>query len=297
MDRYLRALSVVAETGNLTAAANRLNLTQSAVTKHIKRLETDFGAPLITRGPRGVTLTPAGERLAERARAIELQYLYASEEVAALASNEREQLRLGAGPLYHMHYLPLAFETLVREFPRTRLDVMADIGANTVPLLRLGELDMVFGELDTEDDIEGIEKLPMTETEQACVMRADHPLASGRLDAEALSGQTWIVYQHDDKVHAQLKRYFFQRGLPPPRIAVFTSSFATGLRIVSCSDYLMVAPSGLAPVVKAAGLVMRKQDGSIWCMNTGILVRRTGRGFPIVERLIELMGSLTAGGQ
>ena len=294
MDRQLRAFLGIAELGNLTAAADRLGLTQPSLTKLVKRLEIEFGAPLFDRLPRGVALTPAGERLFRRARTIEMEYRYAVEEIAALVRGERDVLRVGAGPLYHMRYIPPAFEVLVREYPETRLEVVADINSNTIPLLRTGEIDLVLGEIDYEEEMNGIDRIVMTRTETACAMRADHHLVDQPLTPAALSGQTWIVYQHDDKVHANLRRYFLERGLPPPHIAVVTSSFATGLRLVSCSDYLMIAPAGLEPVITAAGQSMRQPEDPISSFDTGVWVRQSSHGFPIVVRLIELIRDLTA---
>jgi DNA-binding transcriptional LysR family regulator len=63
--RQLRAFSVLAHLGNVTRAAQELNLTQGAVSHSMKALEKEIGCPLFTRGRRGVTLTPAGKRLQE----------------------------------------------------------------------------------------------------------------------------------------------------------------------------------------------------------------------------------------
>jgi DNA-binding transcriptional LysR family regulator len=59
----LRSFVTVAEMGGVTRAANQLNLTQSAVSLQIKRLEATFNAPLLARQGRGVVLTTQGEQL------------------------------------------------------------------------------------------------------------------------------------------------------------------------------------------------------------------------------------------
>src|SRR5688500_7966747 len=64
----LRSFMTVAETGGVTRAAGQLNLTQSAVSLQIKRLEDAFGRPLFERTGRGVTLTAHGEQLVDHAR-------------------------------------------------------------------------------------------------------------------------------------------------------------------------------------------------------------------------------------
>lgn len=66
----LRSFVVVAQEGSFTRAATRLHLTQSAVSAHLRRLEEQAGAPLVTRTTRSLALTPDGEVLLGYARAI-----------------------------------------------------------------------------------------------------------------------------------------------------------------------------------------------------------------------------------
>lgn len=66
----LRSLLAVADNGGFTRAAQRLHLTQSAISAHIRRLESEAGHKLLERTTRSVSLTPAGARLAGYARTI-----------------------------------------------------------------------------------------------------------------------------------------------------------------------------------------------------------------------------------
>ena len=67
--RHLRLLQAVIESGGLSAAAERLHLTQSAISHQLKALETVLEQPLVERGARPVQLTPAGKRLLQLADA------------------------------------------------------------------------------------------------------------------------------------------------------------------------------------------------------------------------------------
>src|SRR5579884_3586033 len=83
--RLLRTFTAVAEEGNLTRAAQRLFVSQPALTKQIRQLEARVGARLFTRLHAGMALTPAGRALAERAPALLAEWDRALREVAEAA--------------------------------------------------------------------------------------------------------------------------------------------------------------------------------------------------------------------
>ncbi|MEJ1158436.1 LysR family transcriptional regulator [Prosthecomicrobium sp. N25] len=293
MDRKIRAFLAIVEEGTLTAAAERVALAQPSLTKLLKRLEAELGAPLFERLPRGVVLTPFGERFHERARRIEAEYRFAVEELRALKNGHLPVLNIGAGPLYHMLHIPIVCEALTREFPRTRLNVVAAINRVTMPMLARGELDVVCGELSPEEQIYGVDSIPLMEAEQGIIMRRGHRLADAPMDADHLAGETWVLFQHDDRVLRALER-FMGAGRHAFTVAVTTSSHATGLRIVSGSDYLMLGPAQLAPVIEEAGLLVRRPITPIRRFETGVSLRHSARSIPIVARLVELVAASTA---
>ena len=94
--RQLKAFVAIAEARTFTAAAQRTNYTQAALSMQIKQLEREVGVPLFTRMPRRVVLTEAGERLMARAQHILREHDAALAELAELAGAERGRLRLGS---------------------------------------------------------------------------------------------------------------------------------------------------------------------------------------------------------
>lgn len=294
MDRKIRAFLAIVEEGTLTAAAGRIGLAQPSLTKFLQRLERELGAKLFERRMRGMELSSFGKAFLVHARRIEAEYKFATEEIAAMKHGGVPLLRIGAGPLYHMLHLPNALTGLVREFPGTRIDVFADNNLVTIPKLQRGEIDVVCGEIETEQPLYGMESVELLTADMGIVMRPDHPRAAQPMVPEALADRTFVLFQHDDRALTALARYLGARGFNH-RVALSTSSFATGLRLVRATDYLMLAPAQLRPAIEEAGLIVRTPEEPIRRFMTGVTMRASSRSTPIVARLVELLKDSVAG--
>jgi DNA-binding transcriptional LysR family regulator len=292
MDRKIVAFLAIVEEGTLTAAAQRVGLAQPSLTKFLQRLETELGTRLFVRRTRGMELTSSGESFLRHARRIEAEYRFAVEEIAANRHGGLPVLRIGAGPLYHMLHIPRVLRHLVAEFPGTRIDVLAAINTIVFPMLQRGEMDVLCGEIDPELPTYGLDVRPLLTAEQAIVMRKGHPLQDTPMTPETLAGSSFVVFQQDERVLNRLDAYM-AGGAHRYRIAVTTSSFATGLRLVAETDHLMIAPAPLQPVIGEAGLLLRRPESSLWSMTTGIVTRASSTSVPIISRFVALVTEST----
>lgn len=136
----LRTFVVVAETANVTRAAEALGRTQSAVSMQVRRLEEMVGAPLFERGPRGVALTPEGLRLVTYARRI-IGLL--DETAAAMRCGPLDgPVRIGIPEEYTQTVLPRALAAFAECHPATEVTVFCGHSAQQVAALESDELDL-----------------------------------------------------------------------------------------------------------------------------------------------------------
>lgn len=142
----LRAFVTVAEAGGVTRAAGLLNLTQSAVSMQIKRLEEALGREFFSRAARKLSLTAEGEQLLGYARRM---LALNDEALSRLTDSGYEgDLRLGVPGDIVYPQIPGVLKAMAREFPRVRINL---ISSNTSELLEgfaRGEFDMI---VTTED--------------------------------------------------------------------------------------------------------------------------------------------------
>ncbi|MFI0845120.1 LysR family transcriptional regulator [Mesorhizobium sp. IMUNJ 23232] len=136
----LRAFVAVAETGNVTRAAERMGRTQSAVSMQIRKLEDLVGDPLFKRGSRGVSLTRKGEGLIANARRI---VALLEETAASLKSAPLDgPVRIGIPEEYGVTILAQALSEFSKQHPRVEITVRFARTSSQVAALNAGELDL-----------------------------------------------------------------------------------------------------------------------------------------------------------
>ncbi|WP_340645902.1 LysR substrate-binding domain-containing protein [Phenylobacterium sp.] len=138
----VRAFVTVAEARSFTRAGERLGRSQSAVSLQVQRLEGRFGTALLSRDPRHVSLTAAGEAFLPQARRL----LRVNDEIVAeLRGDDLEgEVRLGAPEDFATVHLPEILGEFARAHPRVALSVTCDLTLNLLDRLRDGALDLAL---------------------------------------------------------------------------------------------------------------------------------------------------------
>ncbi len=137
----LRTLVAISDCGSFTKAAGQVNLTQSAVSLHIKRLEDQVGAPLVVRNARSVRLTEQGEILQSYARRILALHREAEQH---LGRGGEGSIRVGAPEYFDLHTLSSLLRQFSSHYPSIRLQIELGIGPDISALVDSGELDLAI---------------------------------------------------------------------------------------------------------------------------------------------------------
>ncbi|WP_163512614.1 LysR family transcriptional regulator [Fodinicola acaciae] len=138
----LRVLAAVARHGSVTAAAQALHYGQPSVSHHLARLEAETGAVLTQRVGRGIRLTEAGRRLAERAEEILGRLDAAEAELAELSGLHSGRVRMAAFPSAAGTFVPQAMASFRQRHPGIELTLVAAEPPEALQLLRGGEVEI-----------------------------------------------------------------------------------------------------------------------------------------------------------
>lgn len=293
MEKNLLSFLTIARLGNITASAEQLRVAQPSLTKRLRLLEEKYQVVLFERHPRGMTLTRAGKRLYEYASKIEYTYLQAREAVEATKNESLEVLSIGAGPLFMRADFASVIESLRQEFPETNIHVRADVHTRNVPLLKLGELDVVLGALVVDMMDDSILFEPLSKVQLGALARQDHKILKRELITAAdLSQVPWMLYSDDDSTATMVRGYFLRNGVRPPDFSIQTTSYEFALKLLASSEYLMPAPIQLNALFEPLGLKALPLQEEIDHFQTGAYVRKSLSSFSIVKRLLEYVKAL-----
>jgi LysR family transcriptional regulator of abg operon len=141
----LRDVAAIAKQGSLRGAARALGLAQPALTRSVRELEHELGAPLFERARRGMTLTPVGAAFVRRANAILTDVRRAQEEVEQISGGVGGSLVAGLSIAAHIALLPKSLQRFRKRYPDVRLRILEGFFPTLESGLKDGSIDFYMG--------------------------------------------------------------------------------------------------------------------------------------------------------
>ena len=191
--RHLKSLKAIAETSKLGLAAERVFLTQSALSHQIRALEQHYDITLFQRTPTGLRFTPAGQRLLALAQTLLPQIEKAERDLLRLKSDQSGELRIVLECHTCFDWLTPVMDAFRRAWPEVEIDLVAGFHSDPWQLLQAGKADVVIGGLPEKSP--ALTVLPLFKYEIMAVLPVDHALRSKtRLEAADFNQETLITY-------------------------------------------------------------------------------------------------------
>lgn len=195
--RHLKSLKAIAETSKLGLAAERVFLTQSALSHQIRALETHYDIILFQRSAQGLRFTPAGQRLLDLANELLPLVDKAERDLIRLKSDQSGELRIVLECHTCFDWLTPVMDVFRRAWPEVEIDLVAGFHSHPWNLLHEGKADVVIGGLPYN----GLEKhphlvhTPLFKFEIMAVLPKEHALRhKNRLSAQDFNNETLITY-------------------------------------------------------------------------------------------------------
>lgn len=162
---------------NFHRAAEVLCISQPALTKSIKNLESTLGVALFDRHRDGIAATPYCEVILQHAHRILLELDEMNHRLDSMLELRGGELRIGSGPIMAESVLADPIRVLLDELPELKIEVVVDDWSNLPRLLRQGALHLFVVDIARLRDEPDLEVIPLGIVENIFVCRAGHPLA------------------------------------------------------------------------------------------------------------------------
>lgn len=214
--RHLRSLTALAQTGNVSIAAQRVHLTQSALSHQIRLLEEFFGMPLFERKTRPLRFSPAGQRLLQLANEVLPAIDGARRDIARLAGGSAGSLRIAVECHTCFDWLMPAMDVFREHWPEVELDLVSGFHPNPLALIEQSRADLVI--MSEKKKGEGISWCPLFRFEIAALLANEHPLcAKAFLRPRDFAAQTLVTYPVPDEMLDVMREFLRPAGIKPER--------------------------------------------------------------------------------
>lgn len=250
----LRVFDIVMAEGSITRAAQRLSMTQPAVSNALKRLRDSLGEDLLTRAPRGVQPTAFGEALWPQVRSSLGQLREALEPGDFDPTVDTRVFRLTMADAAAGLMLPALMARFEALGAHSHVEVRPLLDRDPRNLLGHGDIDFAIGHfpeavaaLVAQGRVAPLRHRRLAEGRYVCAMRRDHPLAAEPLTLDAFCAASHVLVSFSGRPHgfvdhalASLKR--------SRQIALTVNQFFTAAHVVAACDHLTVLPARFLPL-------------------------------------------------
>jgi DNA-binding transcriptional LysR family regulator len=241
----LEIFTAVVDTGSFSKAAERLLLTQSAISQHINDLEISLGTRLFDRGPRGVTLTDTGVTLHEYTQQILHLIAEAQNAVTDVSKLKNGQITVGATPGVNVYLLPQWINNFRKQFAHLTISAQTNTTKQLIALLANRQLDIavIEGEIDTYQQ-DHLGSIILEEIQLFVIVGKDHPFWDrDTIHTEELSQQAFIARPPASQTRIWTDSLLHTLNIQPNIIAEFDNqeamkqAISNGMGITLLPDY------------------------------------------------------------
>ncbi|HEX4235753.1 MAG TPA: LysR family transcriptional regulator [Caldimonas sp.] len=255
--RQLRHLLAVVESGSVSAAAERVHLSQPALSRSLQALEDELRAPLFDRHERRLVPTPFTQAYLARARRIVFEEAEGARELALMHSGRAGSLAIGMGSALAQRMLGRLLMELMAGAPRLRLRTLVETTDRLLDALRNEELDFFIGDVRVADTDGELQVEPLYACRFGWFARHDHPLRTKR----ALPIRDVLRYPliAPGFIGPDAERQFLRRyGLTGSMLDRFTLRCADGATVLA----VLMATDAIVPAIELT-MLEELRDGSV----------------------------------
>ena len=204
---------VVAEYKNITKASEVLNISQPAVTKHIKNLEDQLGTPLFIRTKKGVVLNEYGEKIFLKVKQALTLLDESEKEIGKYKSIDKGTIKIGISTTLTKKYLLKYLEKFHTEYPNIIVDIYTDPTKELISKLKNGSIDLIISKFPQSIDYD-LEYIKLGQTKYIFVANKEYfDLEGKKIKAEELINYPIVLQKSPSNSRVSAEAYFKENNI------------------------------------------------------------------------------------
>ena len=284
-NRQLDSLIALSESRNVGRAAVQLGVSETAVYRSLRELETATGAGLFYRH-QAMNPTPAGKMLVTQGKLAQAELRLMRDDIKSFSGDYSGQVVIGTLPSSRTLLVPHAIGEVAKAHPNLRFSMLDGSYDAMISALRSGDIDVVVGALREAHD--GVTQELLFEDTAAILARPEHPLSSKpNVMLEDLAEASWVVPKEGAPLRIYFESLFRESGLALPRSIVETDSLIAMRSLLINDDRLTIISPLRAEFEIETGVLERVQvDTRPFNLKFGLMTRNDAHLSPGIEAFI-----------
>lgn len=276
-------LKTIAEEKNITKAAERLYISQPALTYRLRNLEKEFGAKVVSRHSTGVTLTPQGEYLLSYAETMLMQYTKAKEHIKNMENKVQGTLRLGSSSVFAHYELPKILKSFLQLYPDVEISLKTGLSHKINRMLQKEEVSIAI----IRGDYHWLEEKFLLREEPIYLV------SSQPINFSELPYKPQVSYLTDSSLEPMLREWWHESFARPPLITMEVDSMDTCRQMVLHGLGWAILPAiGLS---KQSALLNRElfwQSGKPLLRRTWVMFPSSSLELSVVRTFVEFLKNM-----
>ncbi|MGG0662811.1 LysR family transcriptional regulator [Viridibacillus arvi] len=284
-------LQYISEEQNITKAAERLYITQPALTYRLRQIEKEFGVPVIIKNGKGIKLTQEGEYLVTYSQKVLSDLRKAKEYVINMRNEAEGHLRIGVSSYYGLYKLPLILKSFISTYPKVQINVDSGWSHEIYELLLHEDIHVGI----VKGDYQWYDQKYLINEESICVISEEEinldilpkiPRINFKVSKPGGSNRYSSLSQTIDD-------WWYERFNESPQITMQVDSYETCKEMVKNGlGYAIIPRSFVNPSDELYTIDLIRKNGQAIKRNTWMLYRELSLQFTIVERFVNYIKSL-----
>lgn len=291
--RHLTLIDTLARTRNMHLAAEQMNLSQPAISKMLKELESLLGFAVFERLPRSMPPTALGEHVIRYAQIALSDANIFVDEIISLREGGHGYLKVGGIFAAAAVALPVAICQIKQRWPLLSIEVVEQTSDHLMEMLEEKKLDLAVARFTNESQQYRYDFQALAPEPYMVVVNSQHPLCdTGPISLQQLGDWPWILYPVGTPIRERMELAFAKAGIATPQNTIDTISMQTFLQVLQTGPMIAVLPESMVRShVERGLLVLLETPLQLAPQDYGILTRKgeklAGAALEFAEILLE----------